>query len=87
MSNLNLMDTLQVKGEWNIIKGNLKQKWAKLTDDDLQLIEGKQDELLGRIQKRTGESREAVESAIKEYRAALATSAEIETGTLQKKQH
>lgn len=65
------MDTLQVKGEWNIIKGNLKQKWAQLTDDDLQFIEGKQDELLGRIQKRTGESREAVETAIKNYRSAL----------------
>lgn len=67
------MDNLQIKGEWNIIKGNLKQKWAQLTDDDLQLLEGKQDELLGRIQKRTGESREAVESAIREYRSAVAT--------------
>jgi uncharacterized protein YjbJ (UPF0337 family) len=66
------MTTLEIKGDWNIIKGNLKQKWARLTDDDLQFIEGKQEELLGRIQKRTGESREAVESAIKEYRAALA---------------
>ena len=66
------MTTLEIKGDWNILKGNLKQKWAQLTDDDLQLIEGKQDELLGRIQKRTGETREAVETAIKEYRAALA---------------
>jgi uncharacterized protein YjbJ (UPF0337 family) len=65
------MTTLEIKGDWNIIKGNLKQKWARLTDDDLQFIEGKQDELLGRIQRRTGESREAVESAIKEYRNAL----------------
>ncbi|MFZ4596732.1 MAG: CsbD family protein [Verrucomicrobiaceae bacterium] len=61
------MTTLEIKGDWNIIKGNLKQKWAKLTDDDLQFIEGKQDELLGRIQKRTGETREAVELAIKQY--------------------
>jgi uncharacterized protein YjbJ (UPF0337 family) len=65
------MTTLEIKGDWNIIKGNLKQKWAGLTDDDLQLIEGQQDELLGRIQKRTGETREAVETAIKDYRAAL----------------
>ena len=56
------MTKLEIKGDWNIIKGNLKQKWAKLTDDDLQFIEGKQEELLGRIQKRTGESREAVET-------------------------
>ncbi len=65
------MTTLEIKGDWNIIKGSLKQKWATLTDDDLQFIEGKQDELLGRIQKRTGETREAVEASIKEYRAAL----------------
>ena len=71
MASFTPMEKLQIKGEWNIIKGNLKQKWAKLTDDDLQFIEGKQEELLGRIQKRTGESREAVETAIKDYRAAL----------------
>ncbi|MCX6867710.1 MAG: CsbD family protein [Verrucomicrobia bacterium] len=57
---------LEIKGDWNITKGKLKQKWAKLTDDDLQYVEGKSDELLGRIQKRIGESREAVEKAVKE---------------------
>lgn len=60
------MNTLEIKGDWNITKGKLKQKWAKLTDDDLQYIDGKQDELVGRIQKRTGETREAVEKAINE---------------------
>jgi uncharacterized protein YjbJ (UPF0337 family) len=60
------MNTLEIKGDWNITKGKLKQKWAKLTDDDLQFAEGKQEELLGRIQKRTGETREAVEKAVKE---------------------
>src|ERR1035438_8801448 len=53
-------------GDWNITKGKLKQKWAKLTDSDLQYVEGKQTELVGRIQKRTGETREAVEKAIHE---------------------
>lgn len=66
------MTTLEIKGDWNIIKGSLKQKWATLTDDDLQFVEGKQDELLGRIQKRTGENREAIEAAIQQFRAALA---------------
>jgi uncharacterized protein YjbJ (UPF0337 family) len=61
-----VMNTLEIKGDWNITKGKLKQKWAKLTDDDLQYAEGKQDELIGRIQKRTGETREAVEKAVKE---------------------
>lgn len=54
------MTKLELKGDWNIMKGNLKQKWAQLTDDDLQYIDGQQDELLGRIQKRTGQTREAV---------------------------
>ena len=60
------MTTLEIKGDWNITKGKLKQKWAKLTDDDLQYVEGKQEELFGRIQKATGETREAVEKAIHE---------------------
>jgi uncharacterized protein YjbJ (UPF0337 family) len=58
------MSTLAMKGNWNIVKGKLKQKWAKLTDDDLQFVEGKEDELVGRIQKRTGETRDNVESAV-----------------------
>jgi uncharacterized protein YjbJ (UPF0337 family) len=61
-----IMASLKIKGDWNITKGKLKQRWAKLTDDDLQYAEGQQDELLGRIQKRTGETREAIEKAIKE---------------------
>jgi uncharacterized protein YjbJ (UPF0337 family) len=60
------MTTLEIKGDWNITKGKLKQKWAKLTDDDLQYVAGKQEELVGRLQKLTGETREAVEKAIKE---------------------
>jgi uncharacterized protein YjbJ (UPF0337 family) len=60
------MTTLEVKGDWNITKGKLKQKWAKLTDSDLQYEEGQEEELVGRIQKLTGETREAVEKAIKE---------------------
>lgn len=55
------MDTATLlKADWNILKGKLNQKWASLTDDDLLHIEGKSDEVIGRIQKRTGESREAI---------------------------
>jgi uncharacterized protein YjbJ (UPF0337 family) len=60
------MNNLQIKGNWNIAKGKLKQKWADLTDDDLDYVEGKEEELLGRIQKRTGQEREAIEKAIKD---------------------
>ncbi len=55
-----------MKGNWNIIKGRLKQKWAKLTDDDLRFVEGKEEELVGRIQKRTGETEDKVREAIDE---------------------
>ena len=61
------MNTLEIKGDWNITKGKLKQKWATLTDDDLQYVDGKHDELYGRIQKRTGESHEAIKKVIKDF--------------------
>ncbi len=67
------MTKLEIKGDWNITKGKLKQKWAQLTDDDLQYVAGKQDELLGRIQKRTGQTREVVEKAVRESCAACGT--------------
>lgn len=63
------MNKLEIKGDWNITKGKLKQKWATLTDDDLKYVDGMADELLGRIQKRTGETREAIQQAIKESSA------------------
>jgi uncharacterized protein YjbJ (UPF0337 family) len=55
------MNKLEIAGNWNITKGMLKQKWATLTDSDLHFIDGKQDELLGRIQRRTGETLETIE--------------------------
>lgn len=61
------MNNLHFKGNWNIAKGKLKQRWGDLTDDDLDYVDGKKDELIGRIQKRTGETREAVEKALADY--------------------
>jgi uncharacterized protein YjbJ (UPF0337 family) len=58
------MNTLHIKGDWNIVKGKLKQKYAQLTDNDLRYEEGREDELVGRIQKRTGDTKEAVEQFI-----------------------
>ena len=66
----NYMTTLEIKGDWNITKGKFKQKWAKLTDNDLRYTEGQQEELVGRIQKLTGETREVVENTIKDCSAA-----------------
>lgn len=58
------MNKRQWKGNWNIIKGLLKQRYADLTDKDLVYVEGKEDELLGRIQKRTGDSKEKIKDFI-----------------------
>ena len=58
------MNKLQIKGNLNEIKGKLKQKFADLTDDDLTFAEGKEDELLGRLQKRLGKSEEEIRRAI-----------------------
>lgn len=58
------MNTLRVKGDWNIAKGKLKKKYAKLTDNDLTYEEGQEDELIGRIQKRVGIARDEIERAV-----------------------
>jgi uncharacterized protein YjbJ (UPF0337 family) len=55
-----------LKGNWKEIKGKLKQKFAMLTEDDLLLIEGKQDELLGRLQVRLGKTKDEVRRIISE---------------------
>ena len=60
------MNKLQIKGNWNEIKGKLKQKFADLTDDDLTFAEGKEDEMLGRLQQRLGKSEEDIRRAIEE---------------------
>jgi uncharacterized protein YjbJ (UPF0337 family) len=57
------VNKLEVKGDCNIIKGKLKQKRAKLTKDNLQYVEGKSEELLGKLQQHTGEIREAVKES------------------------
>jgi uncharacterized protein YjbJ (UPF0337 family) len=60
------MTTLKIKGNWNQAKGVLKQKYAQLTDDDLMFEEGKEEELLGRLQARTGEAKEKLRDMISE---------------------
>lgn len=54
------MDKLELKGGWNQLKGKVKQAYADLTDDDLKYEEGKDDELYGRLQEKTGKTRDEV---------------------------
>jgi uncharacterized protein YjbJ (UPF0337 family) len=58
------MNKSQFKGSWNEVKGKLKQKYPQLTDDDLTYAEGKDDELIGRLQKRLGKSAEEVKQML-----------------------
>jgi uncharacterized protein YjbJ (UPF0337 family) len=61
------MTKLQFKGSWNEVKGKLKQKYGELTDDDLVFAEGKEDELLGRLQGRLGKSKEELRCEIEAF--------------------
>lgn len=56
----------ELKGNWNETKGKLKQKFAMLTDNDLLLVEGKQDEMLGRLQAKLGKTKEEIHKIISE---------------------
>ena len=56
--------TDKLKGNWNLVKGKLKQEYGELTDDDLILVQGQEDELIGRIQKKTGKTKEEVKKFI-----------------------
>ena len=55
---------LKIKGNWNQLKGKIKQQYASLTDDDLLYEEGKEDELYGRIQTKTGHTKDEIKSWI-----------------------
>lgn len=59
------MTDQELKGNWNQIKGKLKQQYGDLTDDDLTYTEGKFDEMLGRIQKKTGKTKDQLRSEMK----------------------
>ena len=56
-----------VQGNWKQLKGKVKEQWGKLTDDDFDVIAGKRDQLLGRIQERHGISRDEAEKQVKDW--------------------
>jgi uncharacterized protein YjbJ (UPF0337 family) len=55
-----------LQGQWNQVRGELKKKWGQLTDDDLRFSNGNIDQLVGKIQQRTGEARDAIEQFLSE---------------------
>jgi uncharacterized protein YjbJ (UPF0337 family) len=61
-----MKSNLELKGDWNTLKGKLKQQFAELTDNDVLLVEGKEDELLGRLQKKLGKTKAEILKQISE---------------------
>jgi uncharacterized protein YjbJ (UPF0337 family) len=59
----------ELQGQWDTLRGQVKDRWGQLTDDDLQIQEGNVDQLVGRIQQRTGEGRETIEQFLGELAA------------------
>jgi uncharacterized protein YjbJ (UPF0337 family) len=55
----NIMNSDQLEGKWKQVKGEVREKWGKLTDDDIQIVAGRRDQLIGRVQERYGMAKEA----------------------------
>jgi uncharacterized protein YjbJ (UPF0337 family) len=76
-----MVKTQELQGSWNRLKGQVKEKWGTLTDDDLHILGGNVDEVVGKIQQKTGETREAIEEFLNNLtaRSASAISQAAET--------
>lgn len=61
------MNSDQANGNWKEFKGKIKEKWGKLTDDDMTLVEGKRDQLVGKVQQRYGYAKEEAEKEVREW--------------------
>jgi len=77
----------ELQGQWNTLRGKVKERWGQLTDDDLQIQGGNVDQLVGRIQQRTGEGREAIERFLNDLTShgssAIANAADAMSGYAQ----
>jgi len=72
------MNSDQLKGKWKQLKGSVKERWGKLTDDDLEVIDGKHDQLIGKVQEKYGIAREAAQKQVEEWNATLAHDSEMD---------
>ena len=64
------MNTDMLQGQWKQLKGKMREKWGKLTDDDWEAVAGKKDQLVGKLQERYGYSREQAEREYSEWERA-----------------
>jgi uncharacterized protein YjbJ (UPF0337 family) len=63
------MNSDEMKGKWKQVKGSVKEQWGKLTDDDIDVIDGQHDQLVGKIQERYGIARDAAQKQVDEWNA------------------
>lgn len=61
----------QAKGKWKVMRGQVRQRWGKLTDDDIDRIEGRREELAGRLQERYGWTRERVDEELRSFESSV----------------
>ncbi|MEX6632915.1 CsbD family protein [Hyphococcus lacteus] len=64
------MNNDELKGNWNQLKGSVKEQWGKLTDDEVTQLDGSKDQLVGKIQEKYGIAREEAEKQVDEWRSA-----------------
>lgn len=62
-----MMDKDEISGNWKQLKGKAKEQWGKLTDDDMTVIEGKRDQLVGKIQERYGYAKDQAEKEVSDW--------------------
>src|SRR5277367_4902485 len=72
------MNSDQLKGMWRQLKGSVKERWGKLTDDDLDVIDGKHDQLIGKVQEKYGVAREVAQKQVEDWNAGLAHEDDVE---------
>jgi uncharacterized protein YjbJ (UPF0337 family) len=71
------MNSDQMSGKWKQLKGAAKERWGKLTDDDLDVINGQSDQLIGKIQERYGIAREVAQKQVDEWNSAQKRAADL----------
>ena len=79
------MNSDQLKGKWKQIKGLVKERWGKLTDDDLDIIDGKLDQLVGKIQERYAIAKDAAQKQVDEWNAADRQDAQYQSEVEQRR--
>jgi uncharacterized protein YjbJ (UPF0337 family) len=76
-----MLNTDIIQGKWKELRGKVKERWGQLTDDDLDIASGQFDQLVGRIQMRTGETREQIEKFFSDLGKVVAEKASWPDGT------